>query len=523
MGPEILDQPHTADVGLPYEIGVRLLEARAPAHHSPHLAPIRVVQLHEGPGFGDRCRRAHLGRKLLEGVQELLEGAALLLLRLDVPAEVLARIQDNARCHALAVEWEGLDNLEEHVPEGAVEILGRWLRCLVPLPEPAQAGQEHIEEHGLPQERPGTPETLDELKRLYWKNSRPYFDKLKDKKPANDLERFHKFIYLNRFSYFSKPGRFASYNPGEDGTVFRQFDKFLKGKERLEKTIIRTGDYEKVIREFDGPQTFFFLDPPFPGYDQSVGESEFDEERFVKVLHDIRGKFLLTYGLKSDRALFDKFQVRRVMVPTATPAGLDRRPLLFIANYDIRKRKRARWARRQNASAACEDSPAHETPSPSPLAHAARPDPTQDQEMAPFYKRVVDLAQPIIKRGSEEERFTLGVVLEPDVVDAQNDQYSKEEVRRACHRFAEFYLNAGLMHRELANGRIVILENYLAPCDFVAENGEAVKEGTWLQGRGYRNDEIWQKIKNGELTGLSIGGSAIRKPMENTKDTELEM
>jgi DNA adenine methylase len=364
-----------------------------------------------------------------------------------------------------------------------------------------------------------TPDTLDELKRMYWKNSRPYFEKLKDKKPANDLERFHKFIYLNRFSYFSKPGRFASYNPGEDGTVFRQFDKFLKGKERLEKTIIRTGDYEKVIREFDGPETFFFLDPPFPGYDQSVGESEFDEERFVRVLHDIRGKFLLTYGLKSDRALFDEFQVRRVMVPTATPAGLDRRPLLFIANYDIRKRKRARWARRQNASAVREDSPAHETPSPSPPAQGARPDPTQDQEMAPFYKRVVDLAQPIIKRGSEEERFTLGVVLEPDVVDAQNDRYSKEEVRRACHRFAEFYLNAGLMHRELANGRIVILENYLAPCDFVAENGEAVKEGTWLQGRGYRDDEIWQKIKNGELTGLSIGGSAIRRSVESTEDT----
>jgi hypothetical protein len=203
----------------------------------------------------------------------------------------------------------------------------------------------------------------------------------------------------------------------------------------------------------------------------------------------------------------------------ATPAGLDRRPLLFIANYDIRKRKRARWAMRQNASAARDDRPAQETPSPSPPTHAARPDPTQDQEMAPFYKHVVDLAQPIIKRGSEEERFTLGIVLEPNVVDAQNDRYSKEEVRRACHRFAEFYLNAGLMHRELANGRIVILENYLAPCDFVAENGEHVKEGTWLQGRRYRDDEIWQKIKNGELTGLSIGGSAIRRPAESTENT----
>jgi DNA adenine methylase len=367
-----------------------------------------------------------------------------------------------------------------------------------------------------------TPETLDELKRMYWKNSRPYFEKLKDKEPANDLERFHKFIYLNRFSYFSKPGRFASYNPGEDGQVFRAFDKFIKGKERLAKTIIRTGDYEKVIREFDGPQTFFFLDPPFPGYGQNVGEPDFDEERFVKILHTIRGKFLVTYGLKSDRALFDRFQVRRIMVPTATPTGLERRPLLFIANYEIRKRKRSRWSERQRTAAGM---PVHsprqgnQPSSPPQPSQAGRPDPIQDQEMAPFYKRVVDLAQPIIKR-AEEEHYTLGVVLEPDVVDAQNDRYSKEEVRRACHRFAEFYLNAGLMHRELANGRIVILENYLAPCDFVAENGEPVKEGTWLQGRGYRDDEIWQKIKNGELTGLSIGGSAIRKPTENTKGIE---
>src|SRR5690606_30634866 len=129
-----------------------------------------------------------------------------------------------------------------------------------------------------------------------------------------------------------------------------------------------------------------------------------------------------------------------------------------------------------------------------------------------IYERYAGFDLPIIKRGTDEERFTLGIVLEPDVVDAQGDRYTKEEVRRACHRFAEFYRNAGLMHQEIANGRIVILENCLAPCDFTAENGERVKEGTWLQGRGYRDDAIWARIKRGELTGLSIGGSAIRRP-----------
>jgi len=141
--------------------------------------------------------------------------------------------------------------------------------------------------------------------------------------------------------------------------------------------------------------------------------------------------------------------------------------------------------------------------------------------MRKLFPRYVDPEQPIVKRGTDEERFTLGIVLEPDVVDAQGDRYTAAEVRRACHRFAEFYWNAGLMHREIANGKIVILENYVAPGDFTvtdpAGKEVAVKQGTWLQGRGYRDDRIWSMVKRGELTGLSMGGSAIRRPA--TKET----
>src|SRR5690606_12316640 len=129
-----------------------------------------------------------------------------------------------------------------------------------------------------------TPETLARLKRLPWKNRRSYFDKLKARTPRRDLERFHKFVYRNRFSYLSPPGRHASYNPSEDGQVFRAFDKFPKGQERLRNVTILHAPYEKVIRRYDGPDTFFFLDPPFPGYGQSVGEKDFDEARFAEVL-----------------------------------------------------------------------------------------------------------------------------------------------------------------------------------------------------------------------------------------------
>ena len=51
----------------------------------------------------------------------------------------------------------------------------------------------------------------------------------------------------------------------------------------------------------------------------------------------------------------------------------------------------------------------------------------------------------------------LGIVLEPEVVDAQDDIYSAAEIREAAHRFMEEYRNIGLVHRGLVNGQVKIL------------------------------------------------------------------
>jgi len=117
----------------------------------------------------------------------------------------------------------------------------------------------------------------------------------------------------------------------------------------------------------------------------------------------------------------------------------------------------------------------------------------------------------IVRKADDEERFVLGVVLEPDVVDAQNDTYSAEEVRMACHKYMHHFKGNTLMHREDIKGRVVLLENYIAPEDFTME-GEDVKKGTWLQGYRVVDDDLWTDVKAGDLTGLSIGGSAVRTP-----------
>jgi len=182
-----------------------------------------------------------------------------------------------------------------------------------------------------------TPDKIGRLKRFNWTNTRAYFDALKAKRPKDDLERFHQFIYLNRWGYFGKGGEHATFNPAHDGETFANFDKFEKGRERLDGVTILNDDYGKVVRRFDSPDTFFFFDPPFPGYDQAVGEHEFDEPRFAEMLRSIKGKFLVTYGIRSDESVFRGFRTRRIIVPTATPKGAVKRALLLISNYEIKK------------------------------------------------------------------------------------------------------------------------------------------------------------------------------------------
>jgi hypothetical protein len=121
---------------------------------------------------------------------------------------------------------------------------------------------------------------------------------------------------------------------------------------------------------------------------------------------------------------------------------------------------------------------------------------------------VLEKRIPLLK--TDEERYVLGVVLEPEIVDAQDDIYSAAEIRNAAHSFMEQYQNIGLMHRGLVNGRVKILESYLAPTSF-ALDGAQVRKGTWLLAVRVLDDDLWAQIKSGELTGLSMGGSARRE------------
>jgi hypothetical protein len=157
--------------------------------------------------------------------------------------------------------------------------------------------------------------------------------------------------------------------------------------------------------------------------------------------------------------------------------------------------------------------PASELGGASPLAMAApKKKPVACADKAVFdelEKRSVKLARATVQK---DQRYVLGIVLEPDIVDAQNDTYSAEEIRGAFEKFAEQYRNVGLMHKQVINDRVAIVENYIAPADF--QMGDTtIKKGTWLMGVRVNDPDLWSACKDGSITGFSIGGSAIRKPV----------
>ena len=353
---------------------------------------------------------------------------------------------------------------------------------------------------------------LDRLRRMSWTGDETTFKRLLDESPSDEVRKLHRFLYLTHFSYGKLRGR--SFNPGSAGVEARTLDRIEAFAPRLRNVRIYGGDYEKLVRKYDAADTVFFFDPPYAGYNVDVGESDFDEERFFALLKSLKGKFLLTYGVRGKLPGLLKeagFTIKRIRTPRSISAmrgvgGSSVLTQLVVANYELVEKTEfdlEPWTGQLSLDDGPKPGPAGKAES----MHVERAEPAEAADAATFAKSI-----PVIKGvDPDDERYVLGVVLEPEVVDAQGDIYSPEEIRQAAHRFMEEFGGLGLMHRMRVNGQVKVLESYVAPVDFAV--GEvSVRKGTWLLAVRILSDALWEQVKSGELTGFSIGGSARRVP-----------
>lgn len=108
-----------------------------------------------------------------------------------------------------------------------------------------------------------------------------------------DYDRAAKFYQLVRFSYASGLDSFGS----QPHSLWADFPMIDLAARRLQKVVIENKDFEKLIRQYDRPVSFFYCDPPYfntESYYKDVGFTRQDHIRLMNALISIKGKFLVS-------------------------------------------------------------------------------------------------------------------------------------------------------------------------------------------------------------------------------------
>lgn len=122
-----------------------------------------------------------------------------------------------------------------------------------------------------------------------------------------------------------------------------------------------------------------------------------------------------------------------------------------------------------------------------------------------------------IVKTDADSHFVTGIVYEPMTEDAHGNFMTEAEITKAAYWFAKNGNGVDLQHNFETLEKAAVVESWVCKADFEC-NGETVKKGTWLMTVEVTDDEVWDAVQKGEITGFSMGGVGIY----DTEDTDLD-
>jgi len=178
-------------------------------------------------------------------------------------------------------------------------------------------------------------------------NSREDFDYIKhiikNKAEIPDIKRATYFYQLIRFSYASSCDSFGA----QPHSMWNNFPLIWRACGRLQKVVIENKDFEKLVKQYDRPMSFFYCDPPYHSTESYYDDVDFgraDHQRLANCLCNINGKFLLSYNdcpeireLYSRDGIFIETTSRLNNLAQRYDGGSEYAELL-ISNYDTAER-----------------------------------------------------------------------------------------------------------------------------------------------------------------------------------------
>lgn len=132
---------------------------------------------------------------------------------------------------------------------------------------------------------------------------------------------FCEFLIVTKHSYGCKQ---RTYNYGSVRRCLNRRDpeecgivalkrKFPEYKDRLRTVVILNEDFRKAMRRYDGPDTFFYLDPPFHEKACEYNHCDVKPKDVADAVRNLKGKFLLSYNDHPEvRAAFRGYKIEVV-------------------------------------------------------------------------------------------------------------------------------------------------------------------------------------------------------------------
>lgn len=143
-----------------------------------------------------------------------------------------------------------------------------------------------------------------------WTIGKETHERLKKMKPETDRDRFYKSFYLTRSSYGKMRG--GSFNHANAGVKIDFPANIERAQARLKNVAVSNKDYRDVLKEHDDPETFFYMDPPYPGK-FNLFDFGFKHKEFLKAIKGLKANWIVSYPLEMAGAMkgWNVYRVKR--------------------------------------------------------------------------------------------------------------------------------------------------------------------------------------------------------------------